>query len=240
MYRLELHCHSAEVSVCSTCPAEQLIALYKAAGYNGIVSTNHINRGTYQAMEEWPWEKKAEHFIRGWEALKAAAGDDFDVLFACEINLTPMAPLTDEQVEHGWQRYVPNDYLIYGATEDWLVKTGDMRYMTMEELSQSARDAGFLIVHAHPFRVGTRVMNPDLYDGYEVFNGNHNHNSHNELAYEWARQNGKIMTSGSDFHKPNDPICSGIATTERIRDNKTLLQVLRSGDYRLIWNGELR
>ena len=83
-------------------------------------------------------------------------------------------------------------------------------------------------------------MNPDLYDGYEVFNGNHNHNSHNELAYEWARQNGKIMTSGSDFHKPNDPICSGIATTERIRDNKTLLQVLRSGDYRLIWNGELR
>ena len=31
MYRLELHCHNSEVSVCSNCPAETLIRRYREA-----------------------------------------------------------------------------------------------------------------------------------------------------------------------------------------------------------------
>ena len=224
MYRLELHCHNSEVSVCSTCPAETLIRRYRDAGYSGVVSTNHINRGTYGRMEELSWPEKVAHFMRGWEALKDAAGDDFDVLLACEINLTPV----------DWPAYIPNDYLIFGVTEDWLLKTGDMRDMTMERLSASAREAGFLAVHAHPFRCNTVMMHPDLFDGYEVYNGNPRHNSHNALAEDWARMNGKIMTAGSDFHKPDDPCCGGIETEARIRENETLLRVLRSGQYTLI------
>ncbi len=228
MYRLELHCHNSEVSACSKCPAEELIRRYRDAGYSGVVSTNHINRGTYSQREEWTWAEKAAHFIRGWEALRAAAGDDFDVLLACEINLTPV----------GWPAYIPNDYLIYGITEDWLIKTGDMRDMTMERLSACAREAGFLVVHAHPFRCNTVMMRPDLFDGYEIYNGNPRHNSHNALAEDWARMNGKIMTSGSDFHQPDDPCCGGIETQFRIRDNETLLRTLREGQYGLIHQPE--
>lgn len=224
MYRLELHCHNSEVSACSTCPAEQLIATYRAAGYSGIVSTNHVNLGTYREKEEWPWKEKVAHFMRGFEALRAAAGKDFDVLLGCEINLTPK----------GWPAYIPNDYLIYGMTEDWLRDAGDVREMTMKDLGACAREAGLLVVHAHPFRCGTVMMQPDLFDGYEVFNGNPRHHSHNALAEEWARMNGKIMTSGSDFHQPADPANGGIATKERIQDNETLLRVLRSGDYQLL------
>ena len=224
MYRLELHCHNSEVSACSTCPAETLIARYRAAGYHGIVSTNHINRGTYQRMEDAPWEEKARYFLRGYEALKAAAGTDFDVLLGCEINLTP----------ENWPDYIPNDYLIYGVTPEWLLNTGDMRRMTMPELSQKARAAGFLVVHAHAFRHGTVMMDPDLFDGYEVFNGNLRHNSHNDLANAWADLQHKIKTSGSDFHHPDDPPCGGILTEQRIQDNETLLRVLRGGDYQLI------
>ena len=224
MYRLELHCHNREVSACSSCPAETLIARYRTAGYSGIVSTNHINRGTYQKMEEKTWREKAEFFIRGWEALKSAAGSGFDVLLGCEINLTP----------EGWPAYIPNDYLIYGVTPDWILNTGDMRQMKMEELSQAAHEAGLLVVHAHPFRHGTVMMNPDLFDGYEVYNGNPRHNSHNDLADAWADLKHKIKTSGSDFHQPDDPPCSGIITRERVRDNETLLNILRSGNYELI------
>ena len=227
MYRLELHCHNSEVSACSNCPAEILIARYKAAGYQGIVSTNHINHGTYHKMEELPWREKADHFLRGYEALKAAAGQDFDVLLGCEINLTP----------DGWPAYIPNDYLIYGVTPDWLTETGDMRKLTMKELSALAREAGLLVVHAHPFRHGTVMMDPDLYDGYEVFNGNPRHDSHNDLADAWAEMKGKIKTSGSDFHQPDDPPCGGILTRERIRDNEALLKTLRSGEYQLIREG---
>ena len=224
MYRLELHCHNQEVSVCSNCPAETLVERYRAAGYHGVVSTNHINLGTYGRMEELPWEEKAEHFLRGYEALRRAAGDDFDVLLGCEINLTPM----------GWPEYIPNDYLIYGVTPEWLRNLGDPRKMSLRDLSAVARDAGMLIVHAHPFRHGTVLRNPVYFDGYEVFNGNPMHDSHNDLADVWADMQHKIKTSGSDFHHPEDPPCGGILTRERIRDNVTLLRVLHSGAYQLV------
>lgn len=235
MYKLELHCHSQEVSACSHCPAPELIAHYKEAGYSGIVSVNHINRDTYRGREDWPWEKKAEHFIRGFEALKqAAAGQDLDVLLGCEINLTPVPLLPDELLAQGWMRYFPNDYLVYGVTEDWIYQSGDMRYWTLKELSQRVREAGFLLVHAHPFRCDTVVRDPDLFDGYEVFNGNVHHNSHNEMADAWAEMYGKIKTSGSDFHNPEDHPSGGIVTRERIRDNDALLRVLRGGDYEVL------
>ena len=224
MYKLELHCHSSEVSACSNCPAEVLIRRYREAGYHGIVSTNHINRGTYRNMEDCSWEEKADYFMRGYHLLREAAPKDFDVLLACEINLTPV----------GWPAYIPNDYLIYGITEDWLRKMGDMRDMSLERLSAGAREAGCLIVHAHPFREGTVMMNPDLLDGYEIYNGNPRHHSHNDLAEAWAGMNGKIMTAGSDFHQPDDPCCGGIETEMRIRDNETLLSVLRGGQYRFL------
>ncbi len=63
MFKLELHCHSSEVSACSHCPAETLIRRYKEAGYHGIVSTNHINRATFQRMESFSWHEKIDHFI---------------------------------------------------------------------------------------------------------------------------------------------------------------------------------
>ena len=114
MYKLELHCHNREVSACSDCPAEKLIEIYRSAGYSGIVSTNHINRGTYQHMEEKSWEEKVDYFMAGFDALRTAAGKGFDVLLGCEINLSPVVPLSRELQEKGWSAYVPNDYLIYG------------------------------------------------------------------------------------------------------------------------------
>lgn len=221
MYKLELHCHSSEVSACSHCPADTLIKRYRDAGYHGIVSTNHINRGTYQGMEALSWEEKVDHFMRGFHLLREAAPQDFDVLLGCEINLTPQ----------GWPAYIPNDYLIYGVTEDWLRKTGDMRDMRLESLSAAVREAGFLIIHAHPFRAGTVMREPGLLDGFEIYNGNLRHNSHNDLAEAWAKMNGKIMTSGSDFHQPEDPCCGGIETETRIRSNEALLATLRGGQY---------
>ncbi len=234
MYKLELHCHNREVSACSDCPAEALIAAYRAAGYSGVVSTNHINRGTFGRMQDAPWEEKAAYFLAGYEALKAAAGDDFDVLLGCEINLSPVEPLPEPLRNQGWISYYPNDYLIYGVTADWLIHTGDMRYMTLEQLSRSAREAGFLFVHAHPFRRETVMQDPEWFDGYEIYNGNPRQQSHNDLADAWATLRGKIKTSGSDFHKADDPAVGGIATETRIQDNGTLLRVLRSGQYRLL------
>ncbi|MBQ7455530.1 MAG: hypothetical protein IJS53_03730 [Clostridia bacterium] len=224
MYKLELHCHSSEVSVCSSCPAEREIALYRAAGYGGIVTTNHFNRGTFRGMEGLSWPEKVAHFMRGYAALKDAAGADFDVLLGCEINLTPL----------DWPAYIPNDYLVYGVTEEWLLSCGDVRALSLAALSEKARAAGMLLIQAHPFREGMVMQDEALLDGFEVFNGNPDHDSHNDLAAVWGAMTGKIRTSGTDLHHARTVPCGGIATRERIRDNETLLSVLRSGAYTLL------
>ena len=218
MYRLELHAHSSEVSTCAHADAETVIRRYRATGYHGLVSTNHINGGTYQRMEEWPWEKRAEYFIAGYNALKKAAGEDFDVLLGCEINLRGSA----------------NDYLVFGVTEDWLLSLGDPRGWKLDELSGRVRSAGLMIVQAHPFRYGCVIMRDELLDGVEVFNGNAWHDSHNYMAALWARKKHLIATSGSDTHNDDSPINGGIETEERIRDNQALLHVLRTGSFRLL------
>ena len=223
MYKLEMHVHSRPVSRCGHIDPEEEIAIYKAAGYQGMVSTNHINLATFQDMEELSWPEKAAYFMSGYEAQKAVGDEDFDVLLGCEINLSRPG-----------QDYIPNDYLVYGVTEQWLLETGDPRRFTLKQLSQAARGAGLLLVQAHPFRCGTILMEPDLLDGLEVFNGNNTHDSHNALADYWADMNGLIKTSGSDFHKADSSLNAGIRTKTRIRTNQELLQLLRSGDYELI------
>ncbi len=224
MHKLELHCHNSEVSACSHCPADTLIRRYLEAGYEGIVSTNHINRSTFRSMDDLTWQQKIDHFMRGYEALLHSAPADFPVLLGCEINLTPS----------GWPAYIPNDYLVFGVTEEWLRQNGDLRDMKLEDLSAYAHSAGLLLIHAHPFRCGTVVVKPDLLDGYEVCNGNPRHDSHNDLAAFWAKRNDKIAVSGSDFHQPDDPPCCGIETEEMIRDHAALLKTLISGQYRLL------
>ena len=71
-------------------------------------------------------------------------------------------------------------------------------------------------------------------DGYEVFNGSRRHDSRNFLAEAMADKYRKVRTSGTDFHRPDDPVCGGILTKRRIRSNEELLKILGSGEYDLL------
>lgn len=224
MYKLEMHVHTSPTSRCSTTKACIAAERYIKAGYHGIVLTNHINNSTYLYREEMPWKEKVDHFVRGYEDMQHAAGNELKVIFGCEINLTPL----------GAPSYISNDYLVYGATPEWLYQAGDVRRMSLKELSDCVHSAGALLVQAHPFRYTTIIMDDRLLDGVEVFNGNHNHDSHNYLTELWAQKKGLIRTSGSDFHCPDDPICAGIMTEYPVEDGETLLQTLRSGSYQII------
>ena len=218
MYRLEMHAHSRDVSHCASATAEEEIQLYQAAGYDGLVSTNHINGATYDGREEWPWEKKVAYFMAGYDALCRAAEGKIKVLLGCEINL----------------RGSVNDYLIYGITEDWLLALGDPRGFHLKELSQRVREAGLMIFQAHPFRYGSCIMREEWLDGVEVRNGNKNHDSHDYLTALWAEKKHLIPITGSDFHNPDSLINGGILTDYPVDDNEVLLKTLREGTYRLI------
>ena len=174
MYLLETHVHTAGVSVCATSTPEMVVEAYRKAGYHGIISTNHINDGTFQAMEEKTWAEKVTHFMSGYRALVQAARGRMDVLLGCEMNL------------HG----EGNDYLVFGVSEEWLLKLGDPRDLKLEELSRRVREDGLMIFQAHPFRYGMTIKRETLLDGVEVFNGNPSHDSHNDVTELWAKNRG--------------------------------------------------
>lgn len=218
MYRLELHSHCAPISTCASASPAQVIARYKEAGYQGLVSTNHINRSTFHAMEEKSWAEKVDYFLQGYEGLKAAAGAGFDVLLGCEFGLQGF-----------W-----NDYLVFGVTKEWLLALGDPRDRDIRAIAAQVRADGLLIYQAHPFRYGMTMVGEDVLDGIEVYNAHQGHDSRNFLADCWAKERRLPAISGSDFHDPSSHIGGGIMTDVRIADNETLLSVLRRGDYQLL------
>lgn len=219
-YLYEMHAHNVEVSTCAASTAKDMVELYRDTDYVGIVSTNHMNSSTFKraGLKDAPWDVKVDHFLKGYEILKAEAGDHFNVLLGMEICFY----------------HYPNDYLVYGITEKFLRSHGDLMAMTPEEFSELAHENGLLFLQAHPFRRGLEVEDWKILDGYEVFNGNPRHYSCNEIAEAWAKYHNKsIVVSGSDFHDPGDEAGGGIYFNSEIKTNEDLLRELRSGNYTL-------
>lgn len=219
-YLYEMHAHVKEVSTCSGSYARDLIEYYKDLGYTGIVLTDHMNRATFSraGLADAPWEEKVEHYLKGFKALEKENNGNFILIFGMEISFDSK----------------PNDYLVYGVTEEFLRNNGDLMALEPEDFSKLARENGLLFLQAHPFRRGMEVEDWEILDGYEVFNGNPRHNSNNDFAEDWAKKHGKtIVTSGSDFHEKEDTGNGGIYFNTIIKNNDELLRELRNGNYRL-------
>jgi hypothetical protein len=219
-YLFEMHTHTKEVSTCAVAYAEDLIQSYKSSNYAGFVLTNHLNASTFNVagLADASWDEKIDHFMKGFEAVKKAAGDRFTVLLGFELNFYNSS----------------NDYLVYGATEEFLRSHGDLMAMTPKQVSKLCRENGLLFIQAHPFRRGMEVVDWNILDGYEIFNGNPRHHSSNETAEHWAKLHNKtLVTSGSDFHEPEDMGIGGIYFKNPIETNDDLLRELRIGNYRL-------
>ena len=223
-YIYETHCHTSEVSRCGDLTAREVVRNYVDAGYSGLVVTDHFSRVFQQVFlkPDATWEKKIDFFMRGYQAaVKAAAriSRDFTVLFGLELRLD----IHDD-----------TDFLIYGADEAFLRTHPDILQMSFPEMASCVHEAGLLLVQAHPFRKKMLVMDWTLLDGVEVFNGNPNHESNDPIADAWADRHHLLKLSGSDYHGEWGDKKGGICTAEPIRDNATLVDVLRNGKYELV------
>ena len=94
-----------------------------------------------------------------------------------------------------------------------------------------------VVVQAHPFRDNMTVVSPDLLFGVEAHNGRTSP-FRNKMARDYAEHYGKVMTSGSDFHKMKDLAKGGIATHRTVTCSAELVELLKSGDYSLIGKQE--
>ena len=226
MYKTELHCHSAEVSLCGKIYSDEIVSKYVEAGYTTVCLTNHFSESMFKhkrlLMSDVPWDEKVDYFMHGYHELCRAAEGKLNIILGIEMR---------------FQEDGANDYLLIGITEEFLRSNPDILDKGMKFASQRFRDAGMLIIQAHPFRDGMKIMRPEYIDGIEIYNGHIGHDSRNDVARHWAEKFDLIRTSGTDTHRSIHIPCGGILTEEPILTSEQLLDTLKSGRYELICDG---
>ena len=217
MFKTELHCHSNDISGCAGVNTTEIIETFTKAGYSTLVLANHFTTDTMKNKGAKSWDEWVDMFVGAYQKLKDEAKGKLNILLGLELRF-------DENC---------NDYLVFGATEEFLKNHPNMLQMNPHSFHEIAKENGCLLIQAHPFRNGMTVVRPDGLDGVEVFNGHFGHDSRNEIADMWADKFGLIKTSGTDFHYITSPANGGIFTEKEITTMEELIETLKSGNYTL-------
>ena len=223
LFKYEMHIHTKGCSKDGRSDVCEMIDKAVEEGYSGFVITNHFYRGNTGIDRDLPWHEFVGAYKNDYLTAKEY-GDkiDFDVLFGVE-----------EAYAKG------KEVLIYGLSPDVIAAEPGFKQMDLKAMSDFVRKNGGIIACAHPFRVRPSIPDPDAepdhtcLDAVEVYNS-HNNAEENGKAMAFAEKYGLIKTSGGDVHGTDRFDVVGIDSKIRIRDNKTLLAVLRSGDYGLL------
>lgn len=213
MYQMDIHIHTKESSFCAKTAAEQVVGLYHQKGYQGLIITDHYNREYFNRFPECTWKEKMDHYLEGYRrARKAGEKYGMEIFLGIEFR----------EVSH------INDFLIYGLTEKFLYENPDFYLLPISEASKRFRDAGALVIQAHPMRTGVNILeDPDLLDGIEVYNGNHQWPYDREAAKKAAEAYDLISLSGSDFHMEEDLAKGGVVFETPVKNYQDFLERLR-------------
>ncbi|MBQ3069653.1 MAG: hypothetical protein IJD01_06885 [Clostridia bacterium] len=228
MYKYEFHAHCAECSKCASSPAVDMVRALHAAGYAGMVFTDHCCCGYSAVPTEWTWEKRVTHYYNAYLGAKEV-GDalDFDVHF-------------------GWEHYVGRgkEILTYGIDLDFLLMHPDIPDMTVEEYCEAVRAYGGYTAQAHPYRRRPDIdelWHPFIHavDGIEVYNAA-NGPCHNAKAMLLAVAHPELgRLSGADTHHTKDSVGrAGLIFSHRLRTAKELVDALKAGEGQLIVDGK--
>lgn len=227
MNKYELHVHTSECDRAAHVPAAEMVRRYHAAGYAGMVVTDHF----FSIFDKWFADELAgmnhRQYIERWLKGYYAAREEgerlgFVVLPGAEVRF-------EGQI---------NDYLIYGVDEAFFYDAPLLSRLGSVEKLVEALPPDACVVQAHPFRDKMVVTDPTPLFGIEGFNGG-NPKIRNDLAKLFAAHYAKPLTSGSDYHgngKNGEKrfAVGGIETERTVKTPADLSALLRSGDYRLI------
>ena len=218
----ETHLHTREGSACAADSGVGMARAYKAAGYDGIIVTNHFFNGNTTISRRLPWGDRVEMFMQGYENAKRE-GDriGLSVFFAWE---------------YGDGRC---DFLTYGLDKLFLLSNPDILSWSLTDYVAEVRRNGGFITHAHPFRQAFYIdklrLHPDLVDAVEVYNASHTNPIFNRKALAYAREHQLIELSGSDAHAMYPMHGGGIACDRPLHTIQDFIELVRSRQgYRLL------
>lgn len=210
-HKTELHCHSSNISRCSQISIPEMLSTYKFEGYSGLVITNHFY--PWQPKTRLTYKKYVDDYIKEYHTL-AEKGEamGIKVYLGMEIRF--------EENE--------NDYLVYGIDEDLIKKELSPKMKTLKDFVSSVKSEKNLILQAHPFRTGMKLMPRELLDGIEVYNVHPNHNSRVGFAAKYAEEIGGVCTCGTDFHHTGQGALSALLTREVPKDSFDLVNYIKN------------
>lgn len=232
-YLYETHLHTAEASACAKCSGKQMARACRDYGYTGIFVTDHNWGGNTAIDRRLPWKEWVEAFCCGYEhAREEGEKIGLDVFLGYEAG------------------FDATEFLIYGVDKQWMLEHPRLWELSVREHNRLIRDAGGLVIHAHPYREEAYIpeirLLPDCVDGVEGINATHSNShslAHNDPAYDrraiaYANEHGLPMTAGSDIHSTM-LFGGGVAFARRLDSAADYVQAIRTGEDCVLTNGEV-
>ena len=231
-YLYETHLHTSEASICARSTGAEMAAACKAAGYTGIIVTNHSWYGNCCIDKMLSWEDWVEAFCTGYENAKAyGAQNGLDVFFGYE------------------SCYQGTEFLIYGVDKKWLLAHPEIKDASIAEQYLMIHEEGGMVIHAHPFREEAYIpeirLFPEAVDGVEGINATHTNHlsrhhkavSFDEKAVAYALSHRLPVTAGSDVH---DTVIlgGGMAFKRKLSSVQDYCSAVLSGEDYLLTNGD--
>ena len=222
MFKIETHLHTSHVSSCGWLEAPVLAEGCARAGYAGLAVTDHYNRDTFAYLHMDAAASGAavtDAFLEGFRRMEAAC-----------------APLGLKVYKGAELRFdeCSNDYLLYNYPDELLACPEELFRMGIAAFAPLAREAGALLVQAHPYRKKCTPAIACYLEGLEVRNLNPRHENHNGWAEDYAAQFGLLRLGGSDCHRTEDIARGGICAGSLPEDTFQLAALLRAGQYALL------
>lgn len=217
-FRLETHLHTSEASKCSNLSPADAVRMYKKAGYDGIIVTDHFLTGNTSVDKTLPWETQVDLFFKGYEnALEEGKKVGLRVFEGLEYS------------DFG------TDFIVLGLSREFIKNNPQMVQMTPEEFLPFFRAAGAFVIQAHPFREASYIREVRSYaeyvDAIEVINIGNRNSLFDDKAYELASKYNKLMTAGSDCHHfGNEFFGAGILMNREPKDVNDLIGMLADGN----------
>lgn len=227
MYKIETHLHTLYGSGCGKMNERQIVSGYIAAGYHGLIVTDHYNRDTRWYPARFPNLPGTDlyGFLEGYDRVKEEGERrGLKVYKGAELRFDGS----------------PNDYLLIGYSDDLLREPEKVFRMGLEAFSRYARQDGAILIQAHPCRNSCQPpctpAEGRWLDGVEIFNGNPRAHNQNEKAEAFACSMGHLIRlSGSDCHQPEDIGLGGIYTGRLPQNDRELVRLLKERKYTLIY-----
>jgi len=212
-YIYETHMHTCQASACGRSTGKEHARFYKAAGYTGIIMTDHFFRGNTAVDRRLPWEVRIDRFWSGYEDAKEE-GDriGLDVFFGLE------------------QNFQGDEYLIYGLTKEYMKAHPEMEHWTRRQQLEEVHKAGGCVIQAHPFRIRGYMdrirLGQRFCDGIEAANAG-NEPLDDARAYLFGRELGLVMTAGSDNHLSPAAVTYGVKLKKRLTSILDYVKIIK-------------